>query len=135
PDLAIDAVFSPPYLIGLDGRTGPDLPFERIKVGLHLVFEPVQQFHDLANADPHPVQGEQVHLDLSNGQTHHRAQRRDQTGQSHADASLAVPSACPSIPPNSSATPTATARSGSNVRCSFPSRRGRPASMCNLPKA
>src|SRR5260370_22936350 len=88
PDVAIEAVFSPSRLIGLHRRTGTDLPFERIEMRLHLVFEPMQQLYDLSTADPHPMQGEQVRLDLSNGQTHHRAQRGDQAGQSHAQTSL-----------------------------------------------
>src|SRR5258708_10448753 len=75
PDVAIEAVFAPPRLIGLHRRTGTDLPFERSEVRLHLVFEPVQQLHDLSNADPLPVQGEQVRLDLSNWRTHPRAKR------------------------------------------------------------
>ena len=89
PDVAIAAIFSPPRLIGLDSGTVANLRFERIELGLHLCFHPMQQFHNLANADRDPVQREQVRLDLSNGQTHHRAQRGDETGQSHSDPSLA----------------------------------------------
>src|SRR6266566_6892365 len=59
PDVAIDAIFSPPRLIGLDCRTGADLPFERIEVRLHLCFDPVQQFHNLSTADRDSVQREQ----------------------------------------------------------------------------
>ena len=88
PDVAIGAIFSPPRLIGLDRRTGADLHFECIQLGLHLVFESVEQFHNLSAADRDPMQREQVRLDLSNGQTHHRAHCGDQTGQSHSDASL-----------------------------------------------
>lgn len=87
PDVAIAAIFSPPRLIGLDRRTGADLLFERLKVGLHLCFHSMEQLHNLSNADCDPVQIEQVGLDLSNGQTHHCAQRSDQAGQSYADAS------------------------------------------------
>src|SRR5947209_5311394 len=88
PNRAVLAVFSPSGFIGLHRRAGADLLLECIQVRLHLLFEPVQELHDLANADADPMQGEQVHLDLANGQTHHRAQGGDQTSQSHADASL-----------------------------------------------
>ena len=75
PDGAIAAIFSPPRLIGLDGGTGAQLRLERIELGLHLCFHPMQQFHNLLNADRDTVQREQVHLDLSNRQTHYRAER------------------------------------------------------------
>src|SRR2546421_1405711 len=88
PDVAIAAIFSPPRLIGLHRRTGADLPFERLEVGLHLFFESMEQLHNLSNADRDPMQGEQIGLDLSNGQTHERAQGGDQTGQAHPNASL-----------------------------------------------
>ena len=88
PDVAIRAVFSPPRLIGLHRWTSADLHFERSQLGLHLGFEPMQQLHNLSTADRDPVQREQVDLDLSNGQSHHRAQCGDQTGQSHSQASL-----------------------------------------------
>src|SRR5258708_16921766 len=87
-DVAIGAIVSPPRLIGLDRWTGADLPFERIEVGLHLFFESMKQLNNLSNADHDTMQSEQIRLDLSNGQTHDRAQRGDQTGQAHADASL-----------------------------------------------
>src|SRR5436309_753176 len=70
PDVAIEALFSPPRLIRLDRRTGADLPLESIEVGLHVLFEPMQPFHNLSHTDRHPVQREQIGLDLSNGQTH-----------------------------------------------------------------
>src|SRR6266568_4880987 len=73
PDVAIDAIFSPPRLIGLHRRTGADLPFERSEMRLQLCFDPVQQFHHPSTADPDPMQREQVRLDLSNRQTHHCA--------------------------------------------------------------
>src|SRR5258708_24806729 len=88
PYVATEAVFSPSRLIGLHRRTGTDLPFERIEMRLHLGFEPMQQLYDLSTADPHPMQGEQVRLDLSNGQTHHRAQRGNQASQSPVQTAL-----------------------------------------------
>src|SRR5258708_14890837 len=91
PDVAIEAVFSPSRLIGLHRRTGTDLPFERIEMRLHLVFEPMQQLYDLSTADPHPMQRDQVRLDLSNGQTHPPAQRGDHAGQSHAQTAFTDP--------------------------------------------
>src|SRR5215472_5923557 len=48
PDVAIDAIFSPPRFISLDCRTGPDRSFERIEVGLHLCFDPMKQFNNLS---------------------------------------------------------------------------------------
>src|SRR5712691_352121 len=88
PDVAIEAIFSPPRFIGLDRWTRADRRFERIEAGLHVGFEPVEQLHNLSTADRDPVQREQVRLNLSNGQSHHRAQGGDQTGQSHSEASL-----------------------------------------------
>src|SRR5258708_24507020 len=70
PDVAIDALFSPPRFISLDCRTGPDRPFERIYVGLQVYFDPVQQLNNLSTADPDPVHREQVRLALSNRQPH-----------------------------------------------------------------
>src|SRR5258707_5749435 len=75
PDVAIAAIFSPPRFIGLHGGTRANLRFERIELGLHLCFHPMQQFHNLPTADRDPMEREEVHLDLSNGQTHHRAER------------------------------------------------------------
>src|SRR5271167_1653745 len=89
PNVAIEAIFSPPRFIRLDGWTGADLHFERSEVRLHLGFDPVEQLDNLSTTDRDPVQRKQVRLDLSNGQTHHRAQGRDQARQSHSDASLA----------------------------------------------
>ena len=86
PDVAIGAVFSPPRLIGLDGGTRTDLRFERIEVGLHVVFHPMQEFNNLSSADRDSVQREQVPLNLSDGQTHHYAQRGNQTGKPYTQA-------------------------------------------------
>src|SRR6266568_2910559 len=66
PDVAIEAILSPPRLIRLDGRTGANLPFECIELRLHLLFDPMQQFHNLSTADLDPVQREQVRLVLAN---------------------------------------------------------------------
>lgn len=110
PDGAIDAILSPSCLISLHRRTGTDLSFERIQLRRQLDGDPVQEFHNLATADGNPVQREQIRLDLSNGQTHHGAQRGDQTGQPHSDASLTehllmeidrglVPFVAPATPP------------------------------------
>src|SRR6266516_5740314 len=88
PDVAIAAIFSPPRLIGLDSRTSAELPLERSEVGLHVVFEPMQQFHNLSDADCDPVQREQVRLDLANGYTHHCTQGSDDARQPHYDPAL-----------------------------------------------
>src|SRR5215467_3057187 len=88
PDIAIDAIFAPSRLVCLHRRTGANLPFERIQVRLHLGLDAVQHLHNLATADRDPMQGVQVQLNLSNGQPHHRTQRGNQAGQSHAEASL-----------------------------------------------
>src|SRR2546421_3519607 len=89
PDVAIAAIFSPPRLIGLDSRTSADLPLELSEVGLHVFFEPMQQFHNLSDADRDPVQVSQINLDLANRQTHHRTLGSDEASQPHADPSLA----------------------------------------------
>src|SRR5260370_31474255 len=65
PDVAIDALFSPPRFISLDSRTGPDRPFERLEVGLQAYFDPVQQLNNLSPAGPDPLQRQQVRLALS----------------------------------------------------------------------
>ncbi len=82
------AIFSPPRLIGLHCRTRANLRFERIDLGLHLCFHPMQQFHHLPAADRDPVEREEVQLDLANRQTHHRAERWRSDWQAHTDASL-----------------------------------------------
>lgn len=50
--------------------------------------ESVEDLHDLSNAYLTPVQGTHQFANLSNGQTHHRAQGGDQTAQPHAQPSL-----------------------------------------------
>src|SRR5260370_3254260 len=88
PDVAIGAIFSPSRLIGLHRWTGADLPFERIELGLHLVFQTMQQLDDFSTADRHLMDRLQVALDLPNGQAHHRWKGGDQTAQPDAYASL-----------------------------------------------
>ncbi len=89
PDGAIRAIFSPSCFICLDGWTRADLRFECIELGLHLLLESVEQLNDLSTADLHPMQRQQVGLELSNGQTHHCTQGGDQAGKSHSHTSLA----------------------------------------------
>src|SRR5947209_26227 len=89
PDVAISAIFSPSCFICLDGWTSADLRFECIELGLHLLLEPVEHLNDLSTADLHPMQCQQVGLELSNGQTHHCTQGGDQAGKSHSNTSLA----------------------------------------------
>src|SRR5450755_511535 len=88
PDIAILSVFSPPRLIHLDGRAGSDLCFEHIQMRLHLFFQAMLQFNNLSIADRDGMQRTQVGLDLSNGQTHHQAQGRNQASQPDSDAPL-----------------------------------------------
>src|SRR6266567_712905 len=88
PDIAILAIFSPARLIGLHGGAGTDREFEIIQDGLAMLPDPVEHLHNLSNAHLKAVQGVQQLSELPNGQTHHRAQRGDQTGQSYSNTSL-----------------------------------------------
>src|ERR1700676_5636943 len=89
PDVAVEPIFPPSRFICLHCRTGADSAFERVQLGLQVVLKPMQHLHDLSDADRQPVKGLHVQLDLPNGQTHHRAQGGDQTGEPHANAPLA----------------------------------------------
>jgi len=88
PNVAIDAIFSPARLIGLDRGTGADLCLEIIKHGLSMMPDPVEPFHDLACAHKKPMQISHALSQLLNGQAHQSAQVGDHTGKSHSDAPL-----------------------------------------------
>src|SRR6266536_2160075 len=89
PDVAVEPIFPPSGFICLHCRTGADSAFQRVQLGLQVVLEPMQHLYDLSDADREPVKGLHVHLDLPNGQTHHRAQGSNHTGEPHANAPLA----------------------------------------------
>src|SRR5260370_8671161 len=88
PDVGIESVFSPSRLIHLDSRTRSDLRFQLIQKRLHVFFQAMVQLNNLSVADRDSMQGTQVQVDLTNRQTHHHAQGRNQTGQSDSDAPL-----------------------------------------------
>src|SRR5579875_2825230 len=88
PDVAILAIFSPGRFIGLDGRTGSNLPFESVKMRLDSSHQTVKQFADLSRTDRYPIQRGQQSADLSHWQPHHRAQGGNQAHQADAEPSL-----------------------------------------------
>ena len=88
PDISVETIFSPARLIGLHCWTRTDGGLEIVEHGLGMGNEAVKHLHHLSNAHLKAVQRTQEVPDLPNGQTHHRAQGGNQTGQSNPNAPL-----------------------------------------------
>lgn len=88
PDVSVQAIFSPARLIGLHRWTRTEGGLEIIEHRLGMRDEAVEDLNDLSNAHLNPVQRVQQRANLPHGQTHHRAQGGNQTGQSHPNAPL-----------------------------------------------
>ncbi len=62
--------------------------YETIQQRLDMVADPMQQFHDLSTTYLQAIHLPHDCSQLSNRQTHHRAQIGDETGESHSNAPL-----------------------------------------------